>query len=53
MFKAEIGEKMAKKYAKIKRNENVKIGAKNMQNFKKKRNIKNRPNKSQNWGKSN
>ena len=39
MFKAEIGEKMAKKYAKIKRNENVKIGAKNMQKFKK-RNIK-------------
>ena len=52
MFKAEIGEKMAKKYAKIKRNENVKIGAKNMQKFKK-RNKKNRTNKSLNWGKRN
>ena len=40
MFKAEIGEKMAKKYAKIKRNENVKIGAKNMQKFKKKKHKK-------------
>ena len=52
MFKAEIGGKMAKKYAKIKRNENVKIGAKICRNLKKET-LKNRPNKSQNWGKRN